>query len=494
MTRTKPTIVWFRRDLRISDNPALDWAVKNGRPILCVYIHDPLSEWAPGGASRWWLHHSLRSLASALKAAHSNLHIICGGSEDSMHRLIEDTGADSVAWNRRYEPAAIALDSKIKKKLTDSGVKVVSFPGNYCYEPWQIQREGKHPYRVFTAYWRASLKQAEAAVGNDSFRGSLYNNNAPAAKIPRYTGSIDFAQSLETLDLLPTIPWDSQFGTIWCPGEKGASHRLQQLLRASINDYDSARDIPSLEGTSRLSPHLAFGEITPRQILAAIARHLIDNKLPEDDQNIVTYRREIAWREFACHLLYHFPQITNKPLDVRYEKFPWKKNRRALKRWQQGKTGIPLVDAGMRQLWQTGWMHNRVRMVVASLLIKNMGIHWLEGARWFWDTLLDADLASNSMGWQWVAGSGADAAPYFRVFNPVRQGQRFDPEGIYIRQWVPELAKLGNKTIHAPWTATEKELSEAGIVLGKTYPNPIVDLAQSRLDALKRFDKIKQHN
>ncbi len=490
MTTKKTIIVWFRRDLRLTDNPALHWATQQKRPVLCVYINDTQAtdDNKPGGASRWWLHHSLLALDSQLSNCGNKLHLISGSPDESMYKLVEATGADTVVWNRRYEPSAIALDSAIKKHLIDIGHTVTSFPGNYCHEPWQVQREGKHPYKVFTAYWRASLKHATLAVaGADTDTAT----DGPE-KILCYRGKGCSGVNIESLGLLPTLPWADQFADTWQPGEAGAAIRLQQLLDGAISHYSEGRDLPAVEGTSRLSPHLAFGEISPRQITAAIADRVVSGELKDDD-NTETYRKEIGWRDFACHLLYHFPHTTENPLDVRFKKFPWKKNKKALQRWQQGNTGIPLVDAGMRQLWQTGWMHNRVRMVVGSLLIKNMGIHWLEGARWFWDTLLDADLASNTMGWQWVAGSGADAAPYFRVFNPVRQGERFDPDGDYIRQWVPEIAKLGKKTIHAPWTASDTELANAGIVLGKTYPKPIVDLAQSRKDALERFGTIKSH-
>ena len=287
------------------------------------------------------------------------------------------------------------------------------------------------------------------------------------------------------------MPWAAQFPDHWQPGEKGAAANLRSLLKNRISNYDTDRDIPASPGTSRLSPHLAFGEISPRQINAAVARK-INNKTLAADDNVETFLKEIGWREFAYHLLYNFPHTVDEPLDKRFSKFPWKKIKPdTLRAWQQGNTGIPLVDAGMRQLWQTGWMHNRVRMVVGSLLIKNIGYHWQEGARWFWDTLVDADLASNTMGWQWVAGSGADAAPYFRVFNPIRQGERFDPAGEYIRQWVPEISGLPNKHIHSPWTASPTELEQAAIILGVTYPHPVVDLKTTRVEALDRFAKIK---
>lgn len=478
-----PVIVWLRRDLRLSDNPALRWASEQQRPVLCVYIHDTSqdADWLPGGAARWWLHHSLQSFAVDLKEAGTTLRIFAGKTDAVLDTLIAETNADTLTWNRRYEPQSIASDSWLKKHFSDSGITIKSFAGNYCHEPWQVMREGKNPYRVFTAYWRASARHKPISIVSR------------VKELQTYRRKPGNSVKLTELALLPVHSWATQFSDVWSPGEAGAKLRLKQLLADAVSDYEQSRNVPSIEGTSRLSPHLAFGEISPRQINAAITSQLRHNKLA-DDKNVETFRREIGWRDFACHLLYHFPHTTSQPLDQRYEKYPWRQiDEETLARWQQGNTGIPFVDAGMRQLWQTGWMHNRVRMVIGSLLIKNLGYHWLNGAKWFWDTLVDADLASNTMGWQWVAGSGADAAPYFRVFNPVLQGQKFDPQGEYIRRWVPELSGLPNKVIHAPWLATESQLSEAGIIVGISYPQPIVDLAQSRKDALQRFDKIKQH-
>lgn len=480
-TNSTPIIVWLRRDLRLTDNPALHYATILKRPFVIAYIHNSTDNaWQIGAASQWWLHHSLAALSESITKAGGHLSLFCGDPKEILEKLITETGADTVAWNRRYEPAAIKSDSALKKTLSESNIEVKSFTGNLCQEPWQVQRSGKHPYKVFTAYWRASLKLPSIDL------------TKPVRKLSQCVAGVAGEVQLDALDLLPAIDWASAFPDHWQPGEAGAKKMLKNLVNARITNYQTARDIPSVEGTSRLSPHLAFGEISPRFINASVKAALQKNKIAADD-NTETFLREIGWREFAYHLIYHFPHTTDKPLDQRFEKFPWKKiDADTLRQWQQGNTGIPLVDAGMRQLWQTGWMHNRVRMVVGSLLIKNLGYHWREGAQWFWDTLVDADLASNSMGWQWVAGSGADAAPYFRVFNPVRQGERFDPEGNYVRQWVPEIAKLGKKRIHAPWTATDAELEEAGIVLGETYPQPIVDLSASRITALQRFEKIKQ--
>ena len=476
----RPVIYWFRRDLRLRDNPALHWASHQQRPVLCIFILDDLSsEWHLGGASRWWLHHSLNALNDELKTAGNRLQFFAGETEETLDSIVNTTKAYAVAWNRRYEPVNIELDKKIKARYKEKGIEVFSAPGNLNHEPWQVRREGKHPYRVFTAYWRASLKHQSLPL------------TATVTKLNSSGKKFKSELKLEQLELLPAIPWDKDFPNHWTPGEKGADKNLKSLLKGQITEYDVARDIPSVDGTSQLSPHLAFGEISPRQINASVAKKLKNGSLAKDD-NVETFLKEIGWREFAYHLLYHFPKTPEKPLDVRFAKFPWKKIKpAALQRWQQGNTGIPLVDAGMRQLWQTGWMHNRVRMVVGSLLIKNMGYHWREGANWFWDTLVDADLASNTMGWQWVSGCGADAAPYFRVFNPVRQGERFDPQGEYVRHWVPEIAALPNKHIHSPWTASTTELEQAAIILGQTYPKPIVDLKTSRVEALDRFAKIK---
>jgi len=475
---SQPVVFWFRRDLRLTDNPGLRWAIETGQPVICIYIHDEKNS-SMGGASNWWLHHSLDSLSMAIEKCGTKLHLFSGNTVDVLDYVLLNTKACSVAWNRRYEPESIKLDKKIKAKLQAQDITVHSAPGNLCHEPWTVAREGKHPYRVFTAYWRASLKHESLPISKK------------VMKLKHYEKKIPKTVSLAKLQLLPTRDWAKEFDSIWQPGEKGADLALKRAVKSRVANYDTARDLPAVEGTSRLSPHLAFGEISPRQINATIAKNVADGYLIDDD-NTETFRKEISWREFAYHLMYHFPHTIDDPLDVRFENFPWKKvSKKTLNRWQQGQTGIPLVDAGMRQLWQTGWMHNRVRMIVGSLLIKNMGYHWLHGADWFWDTLLDADLASNTMGWQWVAGSGADAAPYFRVFNPVRQGERFDPEGKYVRHWVPEIAQLSNKHIHSPWTASQTELQEAAIMLGKTYPKPIVDLKVTRTEALDRFAAIK---
>lgn len=417
------SIVWFRLDLRLADNPALNAAVQRGGPVIPVFIWAPEEEgnWPPGAASRWWLHHSLKSLATGL----GGLIIRRGPSLDALRQLVKETGATAVFWNRRYEPALIARDTKVKQALIADGLKVDSFNSALLFEPWELK-----PYKVFTPFWRACL--AKGVGGPRSVVATLGERTRQSASL-----------QLDELGLLPKPNWASNFP--WQPGEAGA---LQQLRRFKPAAYRKNRDLPAIAGTSRLSPHLHFGEISPRQVWHAVAN--------ED------YRRQLIWREFAHHLLYHFPYTPEKPLRLEFENFPWRKDAKALKAWQRGRTGFPLVDAGMRELWTTGWMHNRVRMVAASFLVKDLLIPWQEGARWFWDTLVDADLANNTLGWQWVAGCGADAAPFFRIFNPATQAEKFDPDGAYVRRWAKESVK------------------------------PIVDHATARNRALDAYHDLKQ--
>lgn len=474
-------ICWLRRDLRLADNPALTYATHHAATVVPVYIHSPQQEdpWQPGAASRWWLHHSLQSLADALVERGNRLIIRCGNSLEEIQALIEDTGATLVTWNRLYEPACIARDTQMKRMLRDANIEAHSDNGALLFEPWQIHTKQHTPFKVFTPFWRTCQIQ-------------LAQSSTPVAAPEQIAATSQQVTSLtlDELELLPRIKWDAGLARQWQAGEQQAHRKLQQFIDHHIHDYASQRDLPALSGTSSLSPHLHFGEISPRQILAAINVNGLGGAAA---QSADIYIKELGWREFAHHLLYHFPHTTIQPLDVRFENFPWQHDEASLQAWQKGMSGIPLVDAGMRELWHTGWMHNRVRMIVASFLCKNLQINWTQGARWFWDTLVDADLASNTLGWQWTAGCGADAAPYFRVFNPVLQAQRFDPDAAYIRNWVPELGALPNRWINAPWTAPEKELTKAGIKLGQHYPQPMVDLAASREHALQAYSQIKSH-
>ena len=395
------SLVWFRLDLRLRDNPALEAAAKLGE-IVPVFIWAPEEEgaWPPGAASRWWLHHSLKALTKDL----GSLVIRRGPSLDALRQLVKETGATSVFWNRRYEPALIARDTKVKQALLADGLKVESFNSALLFEPWEIKTGSGGPYQVFTPFYRACVAKGVKTETLKPLRPDV-----AGAK------SLD----LDDLGLLPKLDWAKGFD--WQPGEAGA-HKLLKGFRDE--NYSKLRDLPATGGTSRLSPHLHFGEISPRQVWVATSHE--------------PYRRQLIWREFAHHLLYHFPHTPEKPLRTKFESFPWVRDSKAIKAWQRGRTGFPLVDAGMRELWTTGWMHNRVRMVTASFLVKDLLISWQEGARWFWDTLVDADLANNTLGWQWVAGCGADAAPYFRIFNPASQAEKFDPDGEYIRRWVKQ--------------------------------------------------------
>jgi deoxyribodipyrimidine photo-lyase len=471
------TLVWLRRDLRLADQPALRAAAERGLPVIPVFIHAPEEEapWQPGAASNWWLHHSLAHLSEALAECGSRLVLRRAASLETLLELVRETGADAVFWNRLYEPAAIRRDQEIKTVLRRAGLTVTSFNAALLHEPWQIATGSGDPYKVFSPFWKACRK-----AGID-----VAPLAAPARlPAPDAAGGWPWSEALDTLNLLPRIPWDQGLADRWMPGESGALERLHAFVDESVRAYGRSRDLPSQPGTSRLSPYLHFGEISPRQIVWTLREAGLDL----DSGGAEHYVRELGWREFGHHLLYHFPETTDAPLNPRFAGFPWRESEDDLQAWQQGRTGIPIVDAGMRELWLTGWMHNRTRMIAASLLTKNLRLHWLHGARWFWDTLVDADLASNTLGWQWTAGSGADAAPYFRIFNPVLQGQRFDAEGTYVRRFVPELARVPAKDIHAPQGHERLWLPDAR---GRAYPQPIVDLRTSREAALEAFATIQ---
>jgi len=443
------TLFWFRQDLRLADHPALQAAIARGEPVIPIFLWcpDEEGEWAPGAAARWWLHQSLGRLARDLERLGSQLVIRQGkDSLAALRKLITETGATAVYWSRRYEPLVIARDRHIKETLRAEGLEVRSFNAALLVEPWDVQNLSGKPFQVFTPFWRR-----------------VTTDLAPPAPLPlpkkipppkRWPTGV----AIEALRLMPKIHWYGGMQQSWSPGERGAAKLLDAFLDGPVKNYGDTRNLPAVGGTSRLSPHLHFGELSPRQVWHAAPKWRSSQ-----------FMTEIGWREFAHHLLYHFPRTTNEPLRSDFARFPWRDDERELAAWRGGRTGIPLVDAGMRELWETGWMHNRVRMVVASFLVKNLRMHWLHGARWFWDTLVDADLASNTLGWQWAAGCGADAAPYFRVFNPTSQAEKFDPDGEYVRRWIPE---LGGKS-------------------AKAYPSPIVDLKASRESALAAFKTLR---
>jgi deoxyribodipyrimidine photo-lyase len=466
------TIVWFRHDLRLADNPALTTAAKRGA-VVPVYVWAPEEEgdWPPGAASRWWLHQSLGALDADLRRLGSRLIVRTGPTRDTLRELVRTTGATALYWNRRYEPAIIERDKRIKESLKKEGVTVESFNGSLIHEPWEVQTKQGRPYQVYTPYWRSI-----AALGSPP---------PPVARPGKIDAPEEWPDSLplEKLQLEPTIDWAGGLRQHWTPGEQGASQRLKAFLRDAVDTYDSDRDRPDVEGTSSLSPHLHWGEISPRAVWQAVLQKYEVDDVTRLPSGAEVYVKELVWREFAYQLLYHFPHTPTQPLREDYSRFPWRNDAKALRAWQRGKTGYPFVDAGMRQLWATGWMHNRVRMVVASFLVKHLLLPWVEGARWFWDTLVDADLASNTLGWQWSAGCGADAAPYFRIFNPVTQGEKFDPSGEYIRRWVPELRDLPDKFVHKPWEHPTPP---------KDYPQPIVEHGMARERALEALATLQE--
>ncbi|MGQ8363669.1 cryptochrome/photolyase family protein [Glaciecola sp. 1036] len=470
------TIVWFRQDLRLNDNPALAAACEKGS-VIPVFIYDETldEKYQPGGASKWWLHHALMDLSSSLD---NKLIVKKGKPKEILGDLIEQFDAKYLCWNRMYEPWARSRDQEIKEHFKEQGVVVASFNGSLLWEPMEVKNQSGEPYKVYTPYYR------KGCLNQPSPRYPLERVK------PKISEGLDVnsQKQIEELELLPTISWDEEIAKQWTASERAAGQNLQIFIKNAITDYADDRNIPSIKGTSRLSPYLHFGQISPNQVWYAIHEAFHGNT---SGKGVDTYLSEIGWREFSYYLLYHFPDIGEKNYNQKFDKFPWRTNQIELEAWQTGNTGVPIVDAGMRELWKTGYMHNRVRMVVGSYLVKNLLLDWRQGERWFWDCLLDADSASNAASWQWVAGSGADAAPYFRVFNPVLQGEKFDKEGEYVKQYCPELSKLPKKYIHKPWEAPPEVLQDAGIELGKDYPKPLVDLKDSRNRALDAFNQIK---
>lgn len=473
-----PVIIWLRQDLRLADNPALCEAT--GRPVIPLFIWDETAPHPPGAASRWWLYHSLTALAAALQKRGSRLVVRRGIAAEQLNAVIAESGAEAVYWNRCYEPAARARDTAIKAALTARGLDVRSFKANLLHEPWEVSTGQGKPYKVFTPYYRACL---EKSVG------------APLPTPTQWACPHRWPVSdcLNEWPLRPQKPdWAGGLRATWQPGEAGAHDRLGRFIDQAVTGYADHRNIPGLPGTSMLSPHLHWGEISPRQIWHAVK--LAETANPRLASGSAAFLREVGWRDFSFNLLYHFPDLPTQPFNPTFAGFPWSEDARLLRAWQRGQTGIPLVDAGMRELWHTGYMHNRVRMVVGSFLVKHLLQPWQAGEAWFWDTLVDADLANNAASWQWIAGCGADAAPYFRVFNPVLQGEKFDSEGIYVRRWVPELAGLPNKFLHQPWSSPDFVLRQANVKLGLDYPRPIIDLNIGRDRALAAYKIITGRN
>jgi deoxyribodipyrimidine photo-lyase len=441
-----PALVWFRLDLRLLDNPALAAAVRRHPAIVPVFIWAPEEEgdWPPGEASRWWLHQSLKALDAELRHRGTRLTLRRGPSLETLRSLIRECGSRSVYWNRRYEPSLRERDTKIEKALASDGIRVETHNSALLVEPDEIKNSSGKPFRVFTPFWRSCLSAGP---------GYLLKP-VPDFQRMKPLPSLD----LDDLALEPRVDWANGLRSAWQPGEAGAQQLLSRFIDEAMKEYPEQRNFPAIEGTSRLSPHLHFGEISPRQVWTACATPRNAAAQP--------FLKQLGWREFAHHLLFHYPHTATEPLRAQFAKFPWRKDPRSLRAWRHGRTGYPIVDAGMRELWATGWMHNRVRMIAGSFLVKDLLLPWLEGARWFWDTLVDADLANNTLGWQWVAGCGADAAPYFRIFNPGAQARKFDSKQTYLRRWIEELDT-------------------------KAYPSPILDHALARNRALQALASIK---
>lgn len=455
-------LLWIRRDFRLTDNAALSAAVANHDKVLIVYIHAPDEQapWQPGAASNWWLHHTLKAFEKSLKG--KRLHIVSAPTAQTLADLAQEENISDVYFNKLYEPALMAQEKIATQVLEDSGVAVHSFDGALLSDPFLVAPSTNQGYKVFTPYWR---------------NASAHISPTPVFPAPTTWKDLKPKSSSLTVDdlhLLSGHAWEQKFHSYWNPGEQGALDDLDMFVESHATDYPTQRDIPDLSGTSFLSAPLHFGEITPRQIWLRLHQEVLSQNLPASPVEV--FLRQLGWREFAHHVLVHNPHTSTQPLDAKYKNFPWVKNSVHLKAWEKGQTGFPLVDAGMRQLWEMGWMHNRVRMSASGVLCKQLGINWLEGARWFWDTLVDANLANNSMGWQWSAGCGADAAPYFRILNPIRQAERFDPKGRYVKKWCPELTPLTDKQIFEPHLSGQP----------LSYPVPLVDLKVARLQALGR--------
>ncbi len=485
MAHARPIIVWFRDDLRLSDHPALHEAAAGDAPVVGLYILDensraltPPAARPLGGAARWWLAQSLRALGNSLTAIGGSLVLRKGAAASVIAALARETNARAVFWNTIAQAPHQAVARDVEAALASDGIDVQIFAGDLLVEPHAIRNKEARALRVFTPFWRRVQ-----ALGDPP-------KPLPAPKTLMSISGIA-SEVLKDWKLEPTQPdWAGGLRAHWTPGEAAAQARLTAFLDNGISGYTDNRDRPDREATSRLSPHLRFGEISPRQVWYA-ARFAAAAERPRLAGDIAKFLSELGWREFCRHLLFDVPDMAERNLQSNFDAFPWTRDTRALKAWQRGLTGYPIVDAGMRELWHSGVMHNRVRMVVASFLVKHLLIDWRDGERWFWDTLVDADAGSNPANWQWVAGSGADAAPYFRVFNPILQGEKFDPDGAYIRRWVPELSRLPDDLIHQPWTATPIELASAGIDLGTTYPRPIVDHKQGRERALAAYARIR---
>lgn len=464
------TIMWFRNDLRTHDNAALFTASENS-DVIPLYIYDRNAGRPLGAAKKWWLHHAVEELSKNIERLGGKLILRNGDEASILKKIIAETGANTICWNRRYEPTCIEKDTALKSELLDQGIKVNSFSGHLLHEPTQLTTKAGTPFRVFTPFWKTLDHQVAETPPLPE-----------PTKLPKTTSTIE-SEELADWKLCPTNPnWASGFSEFATPGEKAAHETLQIFLDGPVSNYKEKRDFPAIRGTSSLSPYMTFGEISPRQVW--------HESLTKNGGQ--AFRRQLGWRDFSYHLLFHNPQLADVNYNSTFNNFIWTENSEGLERWKKGLTGYPIIDAGMRELWQTGYMHNRVRMIVASFLTKHLLIDWRIGEQWFWDTLVDADPANNAASWQWVAGSGADASPYYRIFNPIIQGKKFDSDGLYVHKYVPELNTLDKKYIHTPWEAPESELKSASVTLGENYPKPIIEHSLARNRALSAYQRMKE--
>jgi deoxyribodipyrimidine photo-lyase len=468
-------VMWFRQDLRLADNPALTNALEDGKTLPIFILYNVNSkEHLNGAASKWWLHHSLIKLNKSLK---NKLCFFIGNPMDILDEISKQYKISNIFWNRCYEPWRVKRDKKIKKYFNDQNVNVNTFNGSLLWEPWNVSKKDGTPYKVFTPYYR------KGCLNSDKPRMPL-----PAPNLSNLISIDNHDLKIEDLELMPKHNWYNKMISLWSPGEEGAHSKIEEFISNGLNNYKEGRNFPSNQNVSQLSPHLHFGEVSPNQVWYRAKTKEGKLGIKKDLDHFLS---ELGWREFSFNLLYHFPFLPKENLQKKFDNFPWNNDKDKLKKWQRGLTGYPIVDAGMQELWQTGYMHNRLRMVVGSFLVKNLLLHWHHGERWFWDCLIDADLANNSAGWQWIAGSGADAAPYFRIFNPITQGQKFDPDGKYTRKYLPVLNDMPDKFLFNPWEAPEDVLKSAGIKLGENYPLPIVEIGSSRQKALEAFATTK---
>lgn len=472
----KKIIVMFQKDFRVYDNPALFEAVQSGE-VVPVYVHD--ETFSMGSASKWWLHHAIIDVQQQLEALGSTLIIRKGNTQEEILSLIEQLGITAVYWNICYDPDRLQSNKKMKMMLEGKSIICKEFNSHLLLEPWIIKKKDNTEYKVFTPFYNAFQKQVI---------------HKPISKVQRIKGgnSLPASLSVSELHLLPTIRWTSHIESIWDPTEEGAYKTCKKFFSSKLASYSEGRDFPNENAHSMLAPYLSFGQISVKFMYHYLVNESTERQCSLFEKQVNSFIRQLIWREFSYYLLYHYPFTVYKPLNKSFEHFPWNNEEELLTVWQKGETGYPFIDAGMRELWQTGFMHNRARMAVASFLVKHLLIPWQEGAKWFMDTLLDADIANNTMGWQWVAGSGADASPYFRIFNPITQGEKFDKDGEYIRKWVPELRDMPNKYIHKPWEAPEHILQKANITLGHTYPLPLVDHKAARERALCAYKSMKE--